>query len=82
MLEVIIETGSDIVRRSEHILETARTLVFSGSLHDSEALALYQEADRLMEAMFAMRDAVGRLRNSLEQRPRIVRSFPRFTTVQ
>jgi hypothetical protein len=69
MLEVVIETGSDIVRRSERIIETARRLVFSGGLDQPEALAIYREAARLKEAMYAMGDAVNRLRSSFERYP-------------
>lgn len=62
MLEVVIETGSDIVKRSERIIETARRLVFSGGLEQPESLAVYREAERLMEEMFMMSDAINRLR--------------------
>ena len=69
MLETIIDSGSDIVRRSERVIENARKLVFAGHLDNREVLSLYREADRLMEAMFAMKNAVAALRHSLAGRP-------------
>jgi hypothetical protein len=77
MLEVVIEAGWDIVTRSERIIETARRLVFSGSLEQPEALAVYREAERLMEVMFMLTDAVNLLRSSSERLPEAARQYSR-----
>lgn len=82
MLEAIINAGSDVVNRCERVIESARRLVFSGSLDDQEALEVYREAERLMEAMFAVSDAVGLLRQRFAQRPETAQALPSYTTIQ
>ena len=82
MLEIIIRKSSRIVDSTERLVDKTRRLVGSGSLDEAEAYELNNQVERLMDALFAVDEAVRLLRHKFECQPEIACAYAVYTTLQ
>ena len=69
MHDIIIRSGLDIVGRTERMIETAKQLLYNGSLDEVELCELDYEIERLKAVVFAADEAIRTLARTAECRP-------------
>ena len=81
MLDILIRSALDIVRRAERLIETARGLPDRDDLDEVELYELDYEIERLRDAVLAADEAVRSLARRVECWPQAVRGHALQTTL-
>ncbi|AGS26331.1 hypothetical protein NXC12_PE00383 (plasmid) [Rhizobium etli] len=81
MLDVLIRSALDIVRRAERLIEAARGLLDRHDLGEAERHELDYEIERLRDAVLAVEEAVRSLARRSERWPQTARVHALQTTL-
>ncbi|MDO3433882.1 hypothetical protein QWJ46_14445 [Rhizobium sp. CBN3] len=81
MLDVLIRSALDIVRRAERLIEGARGLLDTHDLAEAERCELDHEIERLRDAVLAVEEAVWSLARRSERWPQAARVHALQTTL-
>ncbi|MBX4909896.1 MULTISPECIES: hypothetical protein [Rhizobium] len=81
MLDVLIRSALDIVRRAERLIEAARRLLDRHDLAEGERYELDYEIERLRDAVLAVEEAVRSLARRSERWPQAARVHALQTTL-
>ncbi|MBB3350281.1 hypothetical protein HJB79_09180 [Rhizobium lentis] len=81
MLDVLIRSALDIVRRAERLIEAARGLLDRHDLDEVERYELGYEIERLRDAVLAVDEAVRSLARGSERWPEVARVHALQTTL-
>ncbi|WP_434713907.1 hypothetical protein NMA58_26845 (plasmid) [Rhizobium sp. YTUHZ045] len=81
MLDVLIRSALDIVRRAERLIEAARGLLDRHDLDEVERYELGYEIERLRDALLAVDEAVRSLARRSERWPQVARVHALQTTL-
>ncbi|MGG7576918.1 hypothetical protein [Rhizobium sp. Nf11,1] len=81
MLDVLIRSALDIVRRAERLIEAARGLLDRHDLDEVERYELGYEIERLRDAVLAVDEAVRSLARRSERWPQVARVHALQTTL-